>query len=99
MLANTSEGKEGLDLIYCILRQTRMGLFCSRIKKQRVSSSRRQPTYSSWDGIVNQKEGQDIRPGLLVTRKRVHATRERQKLEDWSSRLHTMLDRKPGGRG
>ncbi len=79
MLANTSEGKEGLDLIYCIVRQTRMNLFCLRIKKQRVSSSRKQPAYSSWEGIVNQKEGQDIRPGMLVTRRRVRVTREKAK--------------------
>ncbi len=79
MLANTSEGKEGLDLIYCILRQTRMGLFCLRIKKQRGSSSRKQPAYSSWEGIVNQKEGQDIRPGLSVTRRRVRAISEKAK--------------------
>ncbi len=79
MLANTSEGKEGLYVIYCILRQKRMGLFCLRIKKQCVSSSRKQPAYSSWEGIVNQKEGQDIRPGLLVTRRRVRFSREKAK--------------------
>jgi hypothetical protein len=78
MLAKTCEGKEGLVLIYCILRQTRMGLFCLRIKKQRVSSSRKQPAYSSWEGIVNQK-GQDIRPGMLVTRRCVRAAREKAK--------------------
>ncbi len=76
MLANTSEGKEGLDLIYCILRQTRWtssNIFPLRMK------SRQQAAHSSCEGIVNQKEGQDIRPDLLVTRKRVRANREKAK--------------------
>ncbi len=68
---------EGLDLIYCILHQTRIA--SSNIFYLREMKSRQQAAHSSCKGIVNQKEGQDIRPGMLVTRRRVRATREKAK--------------------
>ncbi len=69
--------KEGLDLIYCTYTASNKMDFFKYIPLR--MKSRQQAAHSSCEGIVNQKEGQDIRPGLLLTRRRVRVTREKAK--------------------